>query len=56
MKLQNLGVQELNQKELKEIEGGVHPALVVLAVVCVVAFAVGVYNGYQDAAAEAAKE
>lgn len=54
--LENYGVQEISQKQAEDINGGIHPALIVLGVVAVVAFGVGVYNGYQEAKQAAEKK
>ena len=52
MSLENYGVAALTTREMKTTNGGFHPAIIVGALV--ISFAVGVYNGYQDAKAEAA--
>jgi len=48
MKTLDYGVQELETKELKSIDGGI-PILAAVAIGgLVVAFGIGVYNGYQE--------
>lgn len=45
MDLENLDLVELNVQELKEVEGGFGPLFYAIGL-----FALGVYNGYNDAA------
>ncbi|ADZ81844.1 class IIb bacteriocin, lactobin A/cerein 7B family [Cellulosilyticum lentocellum] len=41
--------EDLKSTELEEVNGGGAGAVIaVVVVICVIAFAVGVYNGYQD--------
>lgn len=42
------GFQELNSKELREVEGG-NPGVIVAVIVAICLFGAGVYNGYKEA-------
>jgi hypothetical protein len=54
MNLQNLEIRELSLEEKRAIEGGFFQiALAAVVVVAVVAFGVGVYNGYKAAERDA---
>ncbi|MGB3064595.1 class IIb bacteriocin, lactobin A/cerein 7B family [Sphingobacterium thalpophilum] len=50
--LKGFGVQEMDAKEMEVIDGGAIPlvAIWIVSEIASVAFAVGVYNGYQNAA------
>jgi lactobin A/cerein 7B family class IIb bacteriocin len=59
MKLENLNLVELNAQEVKEVEGGIFPIIILgcaitakkaaIIAACGI-FAAGVYSGYQSAA------
>lgn len=44
--VENQSVKELNTQEMKDINGGIWPVVLPLAI----AFAIGMYVGYNDAA------
>ena len=48
--LSTLGVQELNAREIREVTGGIAWIPILLIAGLVVAFGIGVYNGYKSAA------
>lgn len=42
-----MGVQEMDAKEMKNIEGGLSPLIYFAVGDLIIAFTIGVYNGYQ---------